>query len=928
MKHKTGSSGNGGRKARGLTLAGLLALALFIAGAFELRADESEGSPQGSRPEVDATDTLPVVPLEERGAAAETSSVEIERPSQLRFEGALDDRPSTRKLPPLDEIEPMPLPDGSDGYFSGFPESGHPVVYDPATGETRELVDFRATFDEEEGSSGGGYRGTDGGLGEDGEIYSVFGTLSQVTAVGSFPWRMNCKLVMRYIDGSGNDRFSQCSGVMVDAETVLTAGHCIFDQTWGWAVDVWVLPGWDGVGSLPPDTTMNTYGFAEGESWVSWSTWTQGGDFDGDVGVVRVNRAVGMLTGSFGWAHSGDCASAMSRTYFNASYPAQACEIMGLHNGRDMYTWNGSIDSCPDNQFRVVTTGGCFDAAWGGMSGSGLYYIENGSRYVHGVLSTSDRATYVRYCKHWESWIDYVWDTFIPASRGDSFDVQPLNVTCEPSTILQGDSTTLLRHQAINATNATDSGTYTVRVYLSTNDFLSVGDTLLSTQTLNWNFTEMDSVNVNMVNVTIPANTPPGDYWLGVIYDLGTDGDSTNNATHYWDAAPISVDCPGVSAPVSVSATDGTYCDRVEITWSPVLMASEYRVYRDGFALAGWQTATSYEDFTAQPGQDYTYQVRARNVCDDWSSPSLANSGSLCTIPANDDCDDADEVFVGSKVFTTEHSSTDGPSESGCAECCGSSSIEFDVWFSYFASENGRVSLSLCGTPFDSMMAVYEGGCPGSGSLVGCNDDASCGDAAELEFFCEAGQTYRIRVGSATGETGPGVLWIDFEASEVDDCLGVDTISVLKINNNTGDPATRIVRRPHDSIIQFQIDKPAAGGNGKFVVHLNPGMPTSDSISPLPAGLGETCFPFLISAGAQPTSVWTNINKPAQIGVSNHFGVPVPDPQRAPTMFYSAVNTQFPIFSAWTLQGAIINPQASSPKGVSVTNPVLLEVTP
>lgn len=36
-------------------------------------------------------------------------------------------------------------------------------------------------------------------------------------------------------------------------------------------------------------------------------------------------------------------------------------------------------------------------------------------------------------------------------------------------------------------------------------------------------------------------NTPAGTYWLGVIYDAGTDGSPENNISTYWDAYKLTV---------------------------------------------------------------------------------------------------------------------------------------------------------------------------------------------------------------------------------------------------------------------------------------------------------------------------------------------------------------------------------------------------
>ena len=73
-----------------------------------------------------------------------------------------------------------------------------------------------------------------------------------------------------------------------------------------------------------------------------------------------------------------------------------------------------------------------------------------------------------------------------------------------------------------------------------------------------------------------------------------------------------------LSAPASVSATDGTYTDKVEITWSGVSGATHYRVYRNSVgttvgavALGNWQTGTTLYDAGAPPGVTFYYWVKA-----------------------------------------------------------------------------------------------------------------------------------------------------------------------------------------------------------------------------------------------------------------------------------------------------------------------------
>lgn len=71
--------------------------------------------------------------------------------------------------------------------------------------------------------------------------------------------------------------------------------------------------------------------------------------------------------------------------------------------------------------------------------------------------------------------------------------------------------------------------------------------------------------------------------------------------------------------PGTVSATEDTYSDRVAVTWSSVSGAVDYILYRSESNAAcasrlGREaiTTTSYNDFSAVPGQPYYYSVRSR----------------------------------------------------------------------------------------------------------------------------------------------------------------------------------------------------------------------------------------------------------------------------------------------------------------------------
>ena len=85
-----------------------------------------------------------------------------------------------------------------------------------------------------------------------------------------------------------------------------------------------------------------------------------------------------------------------------------------------------------------------------------------------------------------------------------------------------------------------------------------------------------------------------------------------------------------------------------------------------------------------------------------------------------------------------------------------------DVWFHYFATETGTVTFSTCGSPADTLIAVYDGAC--GMSFNDCDDDASCDEddlAASLELNVTAGGAYVVRIGSYDGPVA-GVLQTAF----------------------------------------------------------------------------------------------------------------------------------------------------------------------
>ena len=192
----------------------------------------------------------------------------------------------------------------------------------------------------------------------------------------------------------------------------------------------------------------------------------------------------------------------------------------------------GTWDSCPNNQFQTNTSAACNNAVWGGMSGSGAYYIDNNNRYVHAICSTSNRSSWGRYCKIWSQFTTDL-GTFESAIRGTTFDLELMRFRATGNTtVVAGQAMdNICQVYVANATNADPaSDTYTLRIYLSSNNNISTADTLLAT----WNYSNVDfaaiqGLTFNVPAPVIPANVTPGSYYIGAVLASGTDSFSGND---------------------------------------------------------------------------------------------------------------------------------------------------------------------------------------------------------------------------------------------------------------------------------------------------------------------------------------------------------------------------------------------------------------
>ena len=126
-------------------------------------------------------------------------------------------------------------------------------------------------------------------------------------------------------------------------------------------------------------------------------------------------------------------------------------------------------------------------------------------------------------------------------------------------------------------------------------------------------------------------------YWIGATADVG-DSDLSDSDSGF----------AKLTSPVNISATDGNYYDKVDVTWSNVPHALAYNIYRGktNYAAVATLTGTStnniYSDATVIPGVKYFYWIGATADVGD-SDLSDSDSGfAKLTSPVNISATDGD----------------------------------------------------------------------------------------------------------------------------------------------------------------------------------------------------------------------------------------------------------------------------------------------
>lgn len=123
-------------------------------------------------------------------------------------------------------------------------------------------------------------------------------------------------------------------------------------------------------------------------------------------------------------------------------------------------------------------------------------------------------------------------------------------------------------------------------------------------------------------------------------------------------------------------------------------------------------------------------------------------------IPENDQCAEAFAIACGDTVV----GSTVDATNFGSPDFCGTAPQAPGLWYNFTAGGE-EVTLSLCGSDYDTKINVYAGDCESLVCVTG-NDDA-CGLQSEVFFPSDSGATYYIYVNGFGSSVGQFELTID-----------------------------------------------------------------------------------------------------------------------------------------------------------------------
>lgn len=281
------------------------------------------------------------------------------------------------------------------------------------------------------------------------------------------------------------------------------------------------------------------------------------------------------------------------------------------------------------------------------------------------------------------------------------------------------------------------------------------------------------------LGATLALSAAPGGWGVDPATATFPENDACTNATPIGDVTSLAFDTTGAqfggrglctvspniwycytascTGDVTVSLAGSSYDTMLAVYRGCVCFptSTDFIACNDDFG----NTFQSQITFAATAGEQYLFEVGGYGSEEGKGFITVSCEGEPTPPPAKDGCNDARPVGdVENLAFDTRNTTFDGP---------GLCMTSPNIWYCYTASCTGDATVSLLGSSYDTMLAVYDG-CvcpPASGDLIACNDDFGPGFQSQITFAAVAGNQYLIEVGGYGSETGQGVLNISCEGT-------------------------------------------------------------------------------------------------------------------------------------------------------------------
>lgn len=322
------------------------------------------------------------------------------------------------------------------------------------------------------------------------------------------------------------------------------------------------------------------------------------------------------------------------------------------------------------------------------------------------------------------------------------------------------------------------------------------------------------------VTLNVSAEVSPSAYEVEV---RGTAADSDPRLLRLVLAV---ADAPPAPPELALPADGDPYAGApdVPLEWNPSAGAIGYRVQvAEDLAF----TSIAAEAAPAEPvyvaaglaeGSLYYWRVAAEGAC---GSGAFSDPRSFLAVEpvsqGTDSCANAPALIENKTLEGTTEGAT-GDDMTSCA-----SGDTKDVWFRYTPPASGTATISLCGSYYDTTLAVFDS-C--GGAELGCNDD-SCGLSSEIILEVAAREEYRVRISGWSGDSGTYRLLVTREGAVQDGEQETHSADFIGPDNVIG--LTELLR-----VVQFY--------NTDGVHCAPPDAATDDGYAPGPEG-DQTCAP-------------------------------------------------------------------------------------